>query len=104
MSKTIEAITGDVSTDLAALRQDVARLTEKLGELIQDKVHGAGSAVSAAAGGANTMVTAAAADAKNAIQTAGLGIESHIERNPMMAALAAFGIGMALGLLNRPRG
>jgi hypothetical protein len=72
MTKSDEGTSGDLATDLAALRQDVAPL--------------------------------AAAAAQTRVCTASGEIQASIERNSLMAVVIAFGIGLSLGLLSRPRG
>jgi len=79
MTKHAEGAAGDFAADLAALRQDVAHLAETLGKLVQhqttDRVHAASSE-----------------------------IEASISRNPLTAVSVAFGIGIAVGMMNRSRG
>ena len=79
MTEQAEGAAGDFATDLAALRQDVAHLSETLGKLVQhqttDRVHAATGEV-----------------------------EASIRRNPLTAVSVAFGIGIVLGMMNRSRG
>ena len=79
MTEHTEGAARDFAADLAALRQDVAHLTETLGKLVQhqttDRVHAATGE-----------------------------IEASIRRNPLTAVSVAFGIGIAVGMLNRSRG
>jgi ElaB/YqjD/DUF883 family membrane-anchored ribosome-binding protein len=79
MTEHTEGAAGDLAADLAALRQDVAHLTETLGKLVQhqttDRVHAATSEV-----------------------------EASIRRNPLTVVSVALGIGIVLGMVSRSRG
>jgi ElaB/YqjD/DUF883 family membrane-anchored ribosome-binding protein len=78
MTEHAEGAAGDFAADLAALRQDVAHLAETLGKLVQhqttDRVHATTSE-----------------------------IEAGIRRSPLTAVSIAFGIGFAVGMMNRSR-
>lgn len=103
MTKMSEAPSGDVAADLAALRQDVARLAESMSALMQGQAQGAAQRVSDVVDDAKAKVASAAADVKSRVDAAGGQIEASIERNPLTAMLISFGVGMALGLMTRPR-
>lgn len=104
MTKNAEGAAEDLATDLAALRQDVVRLAETIGELVQHQTQAAGVHVSEAVGDARDKIASTAADAQKRIRSAAGEIEASIERNPLTAALIAFGIGMLLGTMARSRG
>jgi len=101
MSKNSE---GDVAADLAAIREDVARLAETIGKLLQRETQAAGVGVSEAVGDAKDKVADTAAGARDFTRAASGEIEASIERNPLTAVLIAFGVGMWLGLMSRSRG
>jgi ElaB/YqjD/DUF883 family membrane-anchored ribosome-binding protein len=101
MSKNSE---GDVAADLAAIREDVARLAETISKLLQRQTQAAGVGVSEAVGDAKDKVADTAAEARNLTRAASGEIEASIERNPLTAVLIAFGVGMCLGLMSRSRG
>jgi ElaB/YqjD/DUF883 family membrane-anchored ribosome-binding protein len=101
MSKNSE---GDVAADLAAIREDVARLAETISKLLQRQTQAAGVGVSEAVGDAKDKVADTAAEARNLTRAASGEIEASIERNPLTAVLIAFGVGMWLGLMTRSRG
>jgi ElaB/YqjD/DUF883 family membrane-anchored ribosome-binding protein len=101
MSKNTE---GDVAADLAAIREDVARLAETISKLLQRQSQAAGVGVSEAVGDAKDKVADTAAEARNLTRAASGEIEASIERNPLTAVLIAFGIGMWLGMMSRSRG
>jgi ElaB/YqjD/DUF883 family membrane-anchored ribosome-binding protein len=103
MTKTPEASADDITADLAAIRQDVARLSAAITALLQTQAQGAAQNVSDAVGEAKAMFTNTAADVKSRVTAAGGEIEASIERNPLTAMLISFGIGMALGVMSRSR-
>ena len=103
MTKTAEVADGDLSADLAALRRDVARLADTMGELVHHQTQAAGHRVSEAVGDAREKIVSAADDAKNGVRAASGEITASIERNPLTAVLIAFGIGMSLGMISRSR-
>ncbi len=104
MSKNAEGAGGDVTADLAAIREDVARLAETISKLMQRQTQAAGLGVSEAVGDARDRFASTAADAQNRAREASGEIEASIERNPLTAVLIAFGIGMWLGMMSRSRG
>jgi len=93
----------DLAADLAALRNDVARLAETMSELVQHQTQAAGFRVSEVVGDAKDRIASTAADARNRVCAASGEIEASIELNPLTAVLIAFGIGMLLGVVRRSR-
>jgi ElaB/YqjD/DUF883 family membrane-anchored ribosome-binding protein len=104
MTENVKGAAGDVAENLAALRNDVARLAETMSELVQHQTQAAGHRVSEAVGDAKDKISSTAAVAQNRVRAAGCEIEASIERNPLTAVLIAFGIGMSLGVMRRSRG
>jgi ElaB/YqjD/DUF883 family membrane-anchored ribosome-binding protein len=104
VTKNAESAAGDLTADLAALRQDVARLTETIGKLVQHQAQTAGLGVSDIVGDATEKIASTAADAQSRVRAASGEIEASVERNPVTAVLIAFGIGMLLGIVSRSRG
>ena len=103
MTTTIDKATGDIAGEFSALRQDLARLTATLGELLHLQSQAAGASVSDAIGSAQDRIAATAADATARTRATGGEIEASIERNPLIALLVVFGIGMSVGLISRFR-
>ena len=101
MSKNSE---GDVTADLAAIREDVARLAETISKLLQRQTEAAGAGVSEAVGDAKDKIANTAGEARDRARSASGEIEASIERNPLTAVLIAFGVGMWLGMMSRSRG
>ena len=104
MTKNTEGAAGDLTADVTALRQDVARLAETMSELVRDQTQAAAGRVSEAVGDARHKIASTAADAQNRVRAASGEIEASIERNPLTAVLVAFGIGMLFGMMSRSRG
>jgi ElaB/YqjD/DUF883 family membrane-anchored ribosome-binding protein len=104
MTKNTEGAAGDLTADVTALRQDVARLAETMSKLVRHQTQAAGVRVSEAVGDAGHQIASTAADAQNRVRAASGEIEASIERNPLTAVLVAFGIGMLFGMMSRSRG
>jgi ElaB/YqjD/DUF883 family membrane-anchored ribosome-binding protein len=104
MTKDVEDAAGDLTADFAALRRDVARVTETIGELVQRQTQSAGLRASEAVGEARDRITNTAAEAQGQLRSASGEIEASIERNPLTAVLIAFGVGISLGVFGRSRG
>jgi len=100
MTKNAEGAIADFAADFAALRKDVARLAEAISQLAQHPTQAAGDAVE----DAKNKIASAADEAQTNIRAASSEIETNIKRNPLTAVLIAFGVGLALGVITRPRG
>lgn len=103
MTKSPEGSSEDMAADLAALREDVARLSESIAALLQSQAQAAAHHVSDAVDDAKARFAGTAADVTSRVNAAGEEIEASIERNPLTAVLISFGVGMALGMMSRPR-
>ena len=103
MTTNIDKTTGDMAAEFSTLRQDLARLTATLGELLQLQTKAAGVSVSDAIGSAQDRIADRAADVKIRARAASNEIEAAIERNPMTALLVVFGIGISFGMISRFR-
>ena len=101
MTKTLEGAAGDLGADLAALRQDVAHLSETMSELVQHRTKAVGVRASSAFEEVRDKIASTAADARSHVRAAGGDIEANFERHPLAALLIAFGIGIALGMMSR---
>jgi ElaB/YqjD/DUF883 family membrane-anchored ribosome-binding protein len=100
MTKNAEGAIADFAEDFAALRKDVADLAEAISLLVQHPTQVAGDAVE----DAKNKIASAAGEAQTTIRAATSEIETNIKRNPSTAVLIAFGVGLALGVITRPRG
>lgn len=103
MTKSSEGTTGDIAADLAALRQELARLSESVSAMLQAQAQGGAQHVADTVSAAKAGLAATTADVKSRISSAGGEIEASIARNPMTAALITFAVGMVLGMMSRPR-
>ena len=103
MTKTTEGTFEDTTAHLAALRRDIARLSEAVSALLQNPASNVSRHISDAVDDAKAKITSTAADVKSRVNAAGGEIEASIERNPLTALLISFGIGMALGVMTRAR-
>ena len=103
MTKSSEGAGEDMTADLAALRQDVARLSESISALLQSQAKGAAQHVSDTVDDAKARFASTAADVTSRVHAAGGEIEASIARNPLTAMLIAFSVGMAVGMVSRSR-
>lgn len=105
----------DVTADLAALKADVAKLTETLAAFVASRTETAtGSARAEAQAAADALKTAAdkalaegqalAGEARAKAASLGEDIQGVIERNPTTSVLTALGVGLLVGFLSRGRG
>jgi ElaB/YqjD/DUF883 family membrane-anchored ribosome-binding protein len=103
MSTNTEGAAENFTADLAALRQDIASMADRLTKLVQHQAQSAGHSVSETVGDVTDKIAGATENAQKSVCAAGQEIEARIERNPMTSVLIAFGVGVSLGLLNRLR-
>jgi ElaB/YqjD/DUF883 family membrane-anchored ribosome-binding protein len=103
MTKMTEGTIEDTAAYLAALRRDIARLSESVSALLQNPGQGVAQQVSDAVDDAKAKFSSTAADVKSRMNGAGGEIEASIERHPLTAVLISFGVGMALGVMTRVR-
>jgi ElaB/YqjD/DUF883 family membrane-anchored ribosome-binding protein len=103
MTTNADATTGDIAAEFSALRQDVARLTATIGDLLRQQTKAAGLGVTEALETAQDKIADTAAGAQGRARAAGSEIETCIGRNPLAALLVAFGVGMSLGMISRSR-
>jgi ElaB/YqjD/DUF883 family membrane-anchored ribosome-binding protein len=102
--KTDDVAASDLAADLAALRADIARLSDTMSGLVKTQANSAGAAVRGAMGDARDQLSQAAAQAQDSALGAAAELERKIEKNPLTAVLIAAGIGMALGMMSKSRG
>jgi ElaB/YqjD/DUF883 family membrane-anchored ribosome-binding protein len=101
--KTDDAAAADLSVDLAALRADIARLSDTMAGLVRNQANSASAAVMGVVGDARDQLSQAASQAQDSALGAAADLERRIERNPLTAVLIAAGIGMALGMMSKSR-
>ena len=123
--KPAEPNTGQITDDLATLRDDFAKLSSSVAELVKLQASQASAAMRGAVGdarerlasttgGAKDKLAGRAADAQDRIMdkaadaqdrflAATADLESTIERNPLIAVVIALFIGLLMGTLSRSR-
>lgn len=103
MSDNPEEVANDLSADLAALRRDLAQLAASVSALVNHQTHAAGAKVAGAMGEAGDRLAGSASRAAEQVKHAGGEVEACITRNPLTAAMVAFGVGLTIGLFSRAR-
>jgi ElaB/YqjD/DUF883 family membrane-anchored ribosome-binding protein len=98
-SKVTES-TADFAADLAALRQDIAKISASLVDFMQEK---AANKVSEVVDDARQKLADKASEAQERVGAIGADLESTIERNPLIAVLLAAFAGFVIGMLSRSR-
>jgi ElaB/YqjD/DUF883 family membrane-anchored ribosome-binding protein len=92
---TGDAAALDFSADLAALRADIASLSEAIAGLMRDQAD--------ATGAARDQLSQAASHVQESAFGAAADLERRIERDPLTAVLIAAAIGMAIGMMTKSR-
>lgn len=103
MTRNAKSDARDMIADMTALHADVARLAETIGELARHGKQTASHHFNDAIGDAQDKIVSSAAKAQTQLRAAGDDIEASIERNPLIAISIAFGIGICVGMMSRPR-
>ena len=101
--KSGDSAAADFAGDLAALRTDIANLSETIAELMSGRANATGAAVKGAAGDARDQLSQAAGSAQDRAFGVAADLERRIERDPLTAVLIAAGIGMAIGMTTKSR-
>jgi ElaB/YqjD/DUF883 family membrane-anchored ribosome-binding protein len=99
----VSEVADTLSVGLNSLRNDISRLTDTVSDLVRKEAESARSRVMDAVDTAKTQLSGSASAAQQRVQSASADLEASIERNPLAAVLIALGIGVALGLVTRPR-
>ena len=94
---------GRLDADLKALREDITKLTSSVSDLMKTQTVSATSAVMGVVGDAREKLTDHATDARERVSAATADLEAVIERNPLIAIVAALIAGLFMGILSRPR-
>jgi len=102
-SKPGKETSQDFAADLAALRDDVAKLTSSVSEFIRSQTAGTTSTVFEAVDNARKKISDTASKAQDRVAGASTELETTIERYPLTAVLVAMVTGILVGLLSRGR-
>jgi ElaB/YqjD/DUF883 family membrane-anchored ribosome-binding protein len=91
------------AADLAALRDDITKLSSSVTELVRGQASATSDTVFGAVDSARQKLSETASDAKDRLTGAGSDLEATIERNPLIAVLIAMAAGLLIGLMSRAR-
>jgi ElaB/YqjD/DUF883 family membrane-anchored ribosome-binding protein len=103
MTKPIEEATQDFTADLAALRDDITKLTQSVTDLVRAQATTTADSMLGAVDSARRKISDTATDAQDRVSAISSDLESTIERNPLTAIFVAIGAGILIGLLSRTR-
>jgi ElaB/YqjD/DUF883 family membrane-anchored ribosome-binding protein len=92
-----------LAADFAALRDDVTKLTSSVTELARRQASATTSTVMDTVDGTRQKLSDTTAEAQNRLREAGSDLEGMIERNPMVAILAALSAGLMIGMMSGAR-
>jgi ElaB/YqjD/DUF883 family membrane-anchored ribosome-binding protein len=101
--KPIKEASQELAADFVALRDDVAKLTSAVSELARKQASATASTVVDAFDDARERLSDSAAEAQNRLHGAGSDVEAMIERNPVVAMLAALSAGLLIGMMSGAR-
>ena len=102
-TKPVEDASQDFAADLAALRDDVTKLSASISEFIRTQTASTANSVFDAMDNTRQKVAETAGRAQGRVAEASSDLEATIERNPLAAVLIALGAGILVGLLSRGR-
>ena len=102
-TKPLEEATQDFATDLAALRDDISRLTDSVSELVRAQASATTKTMLGVVDTAREKIASKASEAQDRVSAASADVEARIERNPLMAVFIAAMAGLLIGMLCRPR-
>lgn len=91
----------DLGDDVAALRDDIGKLTASVTELVRNQASSAVSTVAGAVDQARQKVNETAGGAQDRVKSAAGELEASIERNPLAAVMVALVAGLIVGLFTR---
>jgi ElaB/YqjD/DUF883 family membrane-anchored ribosome-binding protein len=101
--KPVEEASQDFAADLAALRDDVTKLTSSVSEFIRTQTAATTNTVFDAVDNARQKISDTASKTQDRVAGAGTDLETTIKRNPLAAVLIAMVAGILVGLLSRER-
>jgi len=102
-NKPVEEASQDFAADLAALRDDVTKLTSSVSEFIRTHTAATTNTVFDAVDNARQKISDTASKTQDRVAGASTDLETTIERNPLAAVLIAMVAGILVGLLSRGR-
>jgi ElaB/YqjD/DUF883 family membrane-anchored ribosome-binding protein len=99
----IKEASQDFAADFASLREDITKLTSSVSELARAQASATASTVMDTVESAQQKFSEGASEAQNRLRGAGSDIEAMIERNPLVAMLAALSAGLLIGMMSGTR-
>ena len=97
--KPLEETSKDFTADLASLRDDVAKLSSSLSEVIRTHSAATTNTVFDAVNNARQKISDTASKAQDRVARASTDLETTIERNPLVAVLIAMVAGIFVGMV-----
>ncbi|MGH6811855.1 MAG: DUF883 family protein [Methylocella sp.] len=91
----------EFAVDLAALRDDIAKLASTVSELIRSQTAATTNTVADAVGNARQKISDTAGKAQDRVAGTSADLGKTIEQNPLMAVLVALMAGIFVGMLSR---
>jgi ElaB/YqjD/DUF883 family membrane-anchored ribosome-binding protein len=92
-----------ITANFAALRGDIARLSDSVSTLARHQADSAGAAVGTAIDTAKGKLTQVANSAQGQAMSVSADFERRIAANPLTAVLIAAGVGVTIGLMTKSR-
>jgi ElaB/YqjD/DUF883 family membrane-anchored ribosome-binding protein len=91
------AIEGLANSDFDALRDDLAKLTQTVSQLVQNQAATTRDHVMDAVGTAGGNIAQSAAVAQDKLVSVGADFEARVQKNPLGAVAIAVGVGILIG-------
>jgi len=102
-TKAVAEASQDFAADLAALRDDVTKVSSSVAEFIRTQTAATTNTVFDAVYDARQKISDTAGKAQDRVAGASTDLETTIERNPLVAVVVAMVGGILVGLLSRGR-
>jgi ElaB/YqjD/DUF883 family membrane-anchored ribosome-binding protein len=102
-NKSVEEASQNLADDLAALRDDVRKLSLSVSELIRTQTEATANTVLGSVDRARQKISNTAGKTQDRVAEVSTDLEATIERNPLMAMLVALVAGIFVGFLSRGR-
>jgi len=101
VTKPINEATQDITADLAALRDDIAKLSNSVTALVRSQAAVTTDQMMGAVDTARQKIADTASGAQDRVNALGSDLEAAVERNPLAAIAVAMSAGVLIGLMTR---
>jgi len=101
LSKPINEATQDITADLAALRDDISKLSNSVATLVRSQAAVTTDQMLGAVDTARQKLSDTASGAQDRVNAFGSDLEATVERNPLAAIAVAMSAGILIGLMTR---